>query len=115
MFLNDTLALWNTASAPPLLATVAAEYSPIILSGVLLTLVTIFIASKIGSEIANRLDFPPVLGELVAGVIVGVSALHLVIFPEGGLAATDSLLMTALQALNHLSPEGIETVFESQR
>ncbi|AFY95914.1 cation:proton antiporter [Chamaesiphon minutus] len=114
MFLNDTLALWSAVSTPPLLATVAAEYSPIILSGVLLTLVTIFIASKIGSEVAKQLDFPPVLGELVAGVIVGVSALHLVIFPEGGLAATDSLLMTALQALNQLSPEGIETVFESQ-
>ena len=114
MFLNDTLTLWSAASAPPLLATVAAEYSPIILSGVLLTLVTIFISSKIGSEVAKRLDFPPVLGELVAGVIVGVSALHLVIFPEGGLAAADSLLMTVLQALNHLSPEGLETVFESQ-
>jgi Kef-type K+ transport system membrane component KefB len=114
MSLNDTLALWSAVSTPPLLATVAAEYSPVILSGVLLTLVTIFIASKIGSEVAKRLDFPPVLGELVAGVVVGVSALHLVIFPEGGLAAADSLLMTALQALNHLSPEGIETVFESQ-
>jgi Kef-type K+ transport system membrane component KefB len=114
MFLNNTLTLWSAASTPPLLATVAAEYSPIILSGVLLTLVTIFIASKIGSEVAKRLDFPPVLGELVAGVIVGVSALHLVIFPEGGLTAADSLLMTALQALNHLSPEGLETVFESQ-
>ena len=114
MFLTDTLALWNTASASPLLATVAAEYSPIILSGVLLTLVTIFIASKIGSEVAKKLNFPPVLGELVAGVIVGISALHLVIFPENGLVAADSLLMTALQALNQLSPEGIETVFESQ-
>ena len=114
MFLTDTLALWNTASASPLLATVAAEYSPIILSGVLLTLVTIFIASKIGSEVAKKLNFPPVLGELVAGVIVGISALHLVIFPENGLVAADSLLMTALQALNQLSPAGIETVFESQ-
>lgn len=113
MFLNDTLALWS-ASTPPLLATVAAEYSPIILSGVLLTLVAIFIASKIGSEVAKMLDFPPVLGELVAGVIVGVSALHLVIFPENGLTAADSLLMTALQALNQLTPEGVETVFESQ-
>jgi Kef-type K+ transport system membrane component KefB len=114
MFLNDTLTRLSAGSTSPLLATVAAEYSPIILSGVLLTLVTIFIASKIGSEVAKRLDFPPVLGELVAGVIVGISALHLVIFPEGGLAAADSLLMTALQSLNHLSPAGIETVFESQ-
>ncbi|WP_396134372.1 cation:proton antiporter [Chamaesiphon sp. VAR_48_metabat_135_sub] len=118
MFLNDTLTLWSGGITPmmpsPLLATVAAEYSPIILSGVLLTLVTIFIASKIGSEVAKRLDFPPVLGELVAGVVVGVSALHLTIFPEGGLSAADSVLMTALQALNHLSPAALTTVFEAQ-
>jgi Kef-type K+ transport system membrane component KefB len=115
MFLNNTLAFWHDSlMPPPLLATVAAEYSSVILSGVLLTLVTIFIASKIGSEVAKLMDFPAVLGELVAGVIVGVSALHLVIFPENGLAAADSLLMTVLQALNHLSPEGVETVFESQ-
>jgi len=104
-----------TPMAPiPVLATAVAEDSPIILSGVLLTLVVIYLASKFGAEVARRLDFPPVLGELVAGVIVGVSALHLVIFPEGGLSASDSVLMTALQGLNHLAPEALTRVFESQ-
>ena len=70
-------------AAMPFLATVVPEDSPIILSGVLLTLVVIYLASKIGAEAAKWFDFPPVLGELVAGVVVGVSALHLVIFPEG--------------------------------
>ncbi|MFN5728074.1 MAG: cation:proton antiporter, partial [Pseudanabaena sp.] len=74
----------------PLLATAEAENAPVILSGVLLTLIFIYIASKVGSEIAKRLDLPPVLGELVAGVIIGVSALRLVIFPEGGFTASDS-------------------------
>jgi Kef-type K+ transport system membrane component KefB len=118
MLCNNTLVLWSdgiaSAVTSPLLATVVAEYSPIVLSGVLLTLVTIFIASKIGSEVAKQLDFPPVLGELVAGVIVGISVLHLVIFPDGGLSAIDSVLMMLLQALNPLSPAAIETVFESQ-
>ena len=36
----------------PLLATVVAEDSPIILSGVLLTLVVIYLASKLGAEAA---------------------------------------------------------------
>ena len=108
----DSIPLWSLSSS--LLATVEAEYSPIVLSGVLLTLVIIYIASKVGSEIAKQLDLPPVLGELVAGVIVGVSALHLVIFPEGGLSSSDSLLMTLLQSLNHLSPEALTAVFESQ-
>jgi Kef-type K+ transport system membrane component KefB len=98
----------------PFLATVVAEDSPIILSGVLLTLVVIFLASKFGAEVARRLNFPPVLGELVAGVIVGVSALHLVIFPEGGLSASDSVIMSALQGLNQLSPDTLTRIFESQ-
>lgn len=99
---------------PPLLATTEAEDSPIILSGVLLTLVVIYLASKIGAEIAKKLDFPPVLGELVAGVLVGVSALHLVIFPEGGLTASDSMLMSAIQSLNALPPEAVNRIFASQ-
>ena len=98
----------------PLLATVDAENSPIVLSGVLLTLVVIYLASKLGAEAALKFDFPPVLGELVAGVIVGVSALHLVVFPESGLSASNSGIMTVLQSINHLSPAAITSVFESQ-
>jgi Kef-type K+ transport system membrane component KefB len=98
----------------PLLATAESENSPIILSGVLLTLVIIYIASKLGSEIAKRVDLPPVLGELVAGVIIGVSALHLVIFPEGGFAAEDSVVMYILRALNQLSPDAVNNVFAQQ-
>jgi len=98
----------------PLLATAESENAPIILSGVLLTLVIIYLASKVGSEIARRLDLPPVLGELVAGVIVGVSALRLVIFPEGGFTASDSVVMSVLQLLNNLSPEAVNSVFAQQ-
>ncbi|MFO0130923.1 MAG: cation:proton antiporter, partial [Pseudanabaena sp.] len=98
----------------PLLATAEAENAPVILSGVLLTLIFIYIASKVGSEIAKRLDLPPVLGELVAGVIIGVSALRLVIFPEGGFTASDSLIMSGLQLLNNLSPEAVNSIFAEQ-
>lgn len=115
MFLNHAIAYplgWHIPA--PLLATTEAANSPIILSGVLLTLVIIYIASKVGSEVAKRLDLPPVLGELVAGVIVGVSALHLVIFPEGSFTASDSLVMSFLQRLNQLTPEAISSIFDSQ-
>jgi Kef-type K+ transport system membrane component KefB len=119
MILHNTLSVFSAGGgfsmAPmPFLASVVAEDSPIILSGVLLTLVIIYLSSKLGAEVAKRFDFPPVLGELVAGVIVGVSALHLVIFPEGGLSAADSVLMSALQGLNQLSPEAVSRIFESQ-
>jgi len=119
MFLNHTMTPLSSGIASPvapmpLLATVEAENSPIVLAGVLLSLVVIYLASKLGAEVAKRFDFPPVLGELVAGVIVGVSALHLIIFPESGLSASDSAVMTVLQWINHLSPAALTSVFESQ-
>jgi Kef-type K+ transport system membrane component KefB len=119
MFVNHTITALSSGIASlvapiPLLATVDPENSPLVLSGVLLSLVVIYLASKLGAEVAIKFDFPPVLGELVAGVIVGVSALHLIVFPEAGLSASDSGIMTVLQSINHLSPATITSVFESQ-
>jgi Kef-type K+ transport system membrane component KefB len=117
MFLNSIVMPFMEplmVHATGLLATVEAENAPIVLSSVLLSLVVIFMASKLGSEIAKRVDLPPVLGELIAGVLVGVSVFHLVLFPEGGFTAIDSVIMTVIQSLNHLSPENLTYVFESQ-
>jgi Kef-type K+ transport system membrane component KefB len=44
----------------------------------LLALIAIFVAAKAFGEIAERLGQPAVLGELVGGVVIGVSGLHLV-------------------------------------
>ena len=115
LFFSPILTVFNhTAISSFLLATVEAENAPVVLSSVLFSLVVIYLASKVGSELAQRLDFPPVLGELVAGVVVGVSALHLITFPEANLTATDSLVMGAIQLLNHLTPENLAAVFASQ-
>jgi len=119
MFVNHTITALSSGIASlvapiPLLATVEPENSPLVLSGVLLSLVVIYLASKLGAEVAIKFDFPPVLGELVAGVIVGVSALHLIVFPEAGLSASDSGIMTVLQSINHLSPAAVTSIFESQ-
>jgi Kef-type K+ transport system membrane component KefB len=115
MFFSPILtALADRVSPSFLLATAEAENAPIVLSSVLLSLVVIYLASKVGSEVAQRFDLPPVLGELLAGVVVGVSALHLIIFPEGDLTVADSLIMTAVQSLNHLTPENLANVFASQ-
>ncbi len=100
---------------PPLIATTnEAEYAPIVLTGVLLSLVVIYLASKIGGELSRMIDLPPVLGELIGGVVVGASALHLVIFPDSGAAGTDSIVMTVLQFLNNLTPEAVTSIFQSQ-
>lgn len=97
----------------PILAT-APEDSSIVLAGVLLSLVIIYLASKLGGELSKAVDLPPVLGELVGGVVVGVSALHLLVFPESGAVAADSLLMKLLQWIGDLSPEAVTSVFETQ-
>ncbi len=113
--LNSMLSIPLPQPIPPLLATATeAEYGPIVLTGVLLTLVVIYITSKLGGELSKRLDLPPVLGELVGGVVVGVSALHLLMFPENGALATDSVIMTILQAIGNLSPEAVTSIFQSQ-
>ena len=100
---------------PPLLATESnPETAPMVLAAVLLSLVFIYLASKLGGELSKLVDLPPVLGELVAGVVVGVSALHLLVFPEAGAVASDSVVMTILQQIAGLNPENIEAVFSSQ-
>ncbi|MBD2242870.1 cation:proton antiporter [Nostoc sp. FACHB-888] len=99
----------------PLLATTnEAEYAPIVLTGVLLSLVVIYLASKIGGELFRMMDLPPVLGELVGGVLVGASALHLVVFPDSGATGSDSIIMAILQFINNLSPDAVTSIFQSQ-
>ena len=95
-------------------AEIEAESGSLILAGVLLSLVVIYFASKLGGEICARIDLPPVLGELVGGVLVGVSAFNLLVFPEGGYSANDSLIIGFLQQTAGLSPEATSHVFASQ-
>jgi Kef-type K+ transport system membrane component KefB len=95
-------------------ATAKVESAPIVLSSVLLSLVIIYLASKIGAEIAKNFDFPPVLGELVGGLLVGISALHLIVFPENNLQAQDSVLMSIIQAIYHLTPIDLSSIFVKQ-
>lgn len=108
----NSLAL--TLQSPLLATTNEAENAPIVLTGVLLSLVFIYLASKIGGELSRMLDLPPVLGELVAGVVVGASALHLVVFPESGAVASDSVVISILQFINNLSPDAVTSIFQSQ-
>ncbi|HEY0593407.1 MAG TPA: cation:proton antiporter, partial [Thermoanaerobaculia bacterium] len=44
----------------------------------LVTLIAIFASAKLFGELAERIHQPAVLGELVAGIVVGVSGFHLV-------------------------------------
>ncbi|MDV3352402.1 cation:proton antiporter [Leptolyngbyaceae cyanobacterium CCMR0082] len=99
---------WTFAEVLP------AEFSPFILMGVLLSLITVYATSKIGGELSKRLDLPPVLGELVGGVVVGISALHLLMFPENTATITDSLIAQLVQWMGHLDADAAMRVFEGQ-
>ena len=85
-----------------------------VLASVLLSLVVVYIASKLGGELCNKVDLPPVLGELVAGVLVGVSALHLLTFPGGAIEASESIVMQTIQLTAHLRPAELTATFEAQ-
>ncbi|MEM8643022.1 MAG: cation:proton antiporter [Cyanobacteria bacterium P01_G01_bin.54] len=116
MMFSDILLsppLWGNSALLGALTQPEADPA-LVLAGVLLSLVVIYIASKLGGELSKLVDLPPVLGELVGGVVVGVSALHFLVFPEGGATAADSLLMTILQGVAGLAPEAADAVFSSQ-
>ncbi|WP_017293920.1 cation:proton antiporter [Geminocystis herdmanii] len=85
----------------------------LILAGVLLSLVVIYFASKLGGELCSRVNLPSVLGELVGGVLIGVSAFKLLVFPEGGLGAEDSLIIQLLQTTANLAPGTEEATFHT--
>ncbi len=100
----------------PLLATATEVEADegIVVAGVLLSLVVIYLASKIGGEICVKINLPPVLGDLVGGVIVGVSALKLLAFYEPGDESATSLIINLLEKTTRLEPEAIAATFQAQ-
>ena len=103
-----------TFSLPVLAIATPTADSSLVVAAVLLSLVVIYLASKVGGEFSNRLGFPPVLGELVGGVVVGVSVLHLLVFPQASTDSSSSLLMTFLQTTAGISPDTADAVFTAQ-
>ncbi len=112
-FLSSLLTWTNF----PVLATGSeafAEEESLVLVSVLLSLVVVYFASKLGGEICYKINLPPVLGELVGGVVVGISVAKLLVFPESDATADQSLMMHFLEWTAGLSPEGAKQVFASQ-
>jgi Kef-type K+ transport system membrane component KefB len=91
-----------------------AENSQLILAGVILSLIVIHTASKVGGEICIRFNLPPVLGELLGGTVVGISVLQLLVFPSGDVGAESSNLIWLLQQTAGLEPIAATEVFEKQ-
>jgi Kef-type K+ transport system membrane component KefB len=107
LWLGSRWLLMATPEAPEATAS-------LVLAGVLLSLVVVYLASKLGGEICARLNLPTVLGELVGGVVIGVSALHLLIFPGSGIEASASQIMQLLQGTTTLDPAALQVTFNAQ-
>ncbi len=102
-------------SLPTLFAAATeAEAASVVITGVLLSLVVIYIASKLGAELSRFLNLPPVLGELIAGVVIGASPLHLIVFPDSGAIASDSVVMRVINLLEPSTPELADYIFHAQ-
>lgn len=97
---------------PLLAAEVLTETGSLILAGVLLSLVVIYLAAKLVGELCALINLPSVLGELVGGVLVGVSAFNLLIFPDSN-GEFHSLILNFLQITAGLTPEILPSVGRS--
>ena len=73
--------------------------------------VVIFLVARAIAELLVRLELPTILGELVAGVLIGVSGLHLIVPPQTG--AELSAGVTALVgSLAEITPEAVKHVYD---
>ncbi|PZV08030.1 MAG: sodium:proton antiporter [Leptolyngbya sp.] len=109
---TDFLQIKSTVS--PWIAEVSeAEVEPLVLASVLLSLVVVYLAAKIGGELCARVNLPAVLGELIGGVVVGVSAMHLIVFPEAS-GEVQSLLMNLVGMTTGQAPSDLLRVFQGE-
>ncbi len=70
----------------------------------------IFLAARAIAELMVRLQLPTILGELIAGVLIGVSGLHLIVPPDTQ-AQLSGAVLGLLGSLSGVSPEGIGEVY----
>jgi len=75
-----------------------------------LRFVLIFIAARTLAEILVRFELPTILGELLAGVIIGASGLHLLVPPETQVQLSGAF-SNALGGMAHVPPEEIGLIY----
>jgi len=114
-FTTSLLVLAGAAafSATPLWAAAAGGGEAHGVSEFLLTLAGILLAAKLGGEVAERVGQPAVLGELLAGVLLGSSALGLI--PAAGPTAEIITVLAELGVLVLLFEIGLETDLREMR
>ena len=70
----------------------------------------IFVVARAIAELMVRLQLPTILGELVAGVLIGASGLHLIVPPEVQAQLSDGVT-GLVGSLSGLTPEAVAEVY----
>jgi Kef-type K+ transport system membrane component KefB len=70
----------------------------------------IFVAARAMAELMVRIQLPTILGELVAGVLIGVSGLHLIVPPETH-AQLNSAALGLLASLADVGPSQVQEIY----
>ncbi|MDM7937198.1 MAG: cation:proton antiporter [Cyanobium sp. CZS 48M] len=73
--------------------------------------VVILFAARALAELMVRLRLPAILGELVAGVLVGVSGLHLILAPELA-SELNAFAQGTIAALAHVGPDQVQEIYD---
>ena len=72
--------------------------------------VVIFLAARALAELMVRIQLPTILGELVAGVLIGVSGLHLIVPPEAQ-AQLSGAVLGLVGSLADITPEAVQELY----
>jgi Kef-type K+ transport system membrane component KefB len=70
----------------------------------------LFIAARLMAELMVRLSLPAILGELLAGVLIGVSGLHFLLPPETG-AQINRHLLDLVSVLSGVPPAQVQDLY----
>ncbi|MCP9786663.1 cation:proton antiporter [Cyanobium sp. N5-Cardenillas] len=73
--------------------------------------IVILFAARALAELMVRFRLPAILGELVAGVLIGVSGLHLILAPELG-GQLNALAEGTIAALAHVGPDQVQEIYD---
>ena len=103
------------AAMPPILMPLLAELSAhdLEMAGTLIGVgrfMLIFVAARALAEVLVRLQLPTILGELLAGVLIGASGLHLLVPPETQVELSNGLV-TLLSSLGNVPPESVTELY----
>jgi Kef-type K+ transport system membrane component KefB len=108
--MTDHLTLWNDLGLSSLLLSSGGHAieaaNSLLMAG---QFVVILLVARALAELMVRLRLPVILGELVAGVLIGVSGLHLIQAPGLGVAL-NPLAEGLIASLSHLRPEQVAEV-----